>query len=210
MHGLRRPEPPECLAAYRHGRDNWETFHKNPAHVEQVRAALDGMQQGQCAYCEDRLADRWHVEHLWPKSRYPNRTFLWQNLFGSCNRKHSCGTHKDQGGRPYEPKDLIDPASDDPDQYLLFGVDGMVSPRDGLATADRRRAEETIRVFNLNAPDLCRERARVVKTLLQSDPDMVDVLADVPIDERHEWVADLLNDYCCGCFITPVRHLFLA
>jgi uncharacterized protein (TIGR02646 family) len=192
---------------YQHGRDNWATLHARIEDVEQVRQALQATHDRQCAYCEAALEDRWHIEHLWPKSHYPQRTFDWENLFASCMRKNTCGTHKDQGGRPYDPADLIDPGREDPDDYLFFAQDGTAQPRVGLTARRLRRAEETIRVFNLNAPALLYQRAQVIRTLLCSEPDVVEVLATFPPEDRWAWVRELIEDYCAGCFQTPVRHL---
>ena len=39
-----------------------------------------------CCYCEDSYADE--VEHVWPKSLYPERAFQWENYLyvcGACN-----------------------------------------------------------------------------------------------------------------------------
>jgi uncharacterized protein (TIGR02646 family) len=207
MHLLKRLACPDCLHRYQHGRDNWDTFKAQIEHVVQVRSALDGMQQGQCAYCEAPLNGGWHIEHLWPRSSFPTRTFDWANLFACCMRRDCCGTHKDQGGRPYDPADLIDPAHEDPDDFLFFAQDGTVQPRAGLAGRGLFRAKETIRVFNLNAPVLRQQRAQVVRTLLTSEPDVVEVLAQCVPDERWAWVQDLLGDYRSGGFMTPIRHL---
>lgn len=211
MHFIARAACPDCLNKYRHGRDNWETLRSNPEDVVQVRQVLDAMQEGMCAYCEAALGDAWHIEHFWPKEasggQHRRKTFDWHNLFGSCNRKHTCGTHKDEDGKPYNPVDVIDPCRENPDNFLFFAQDGTVQPIVGLANPALRRAQETIRVFNLNAPVLRQQRAQVVRTLLNSEPDVVEILAQCVPDERWAWVQDLLGDYCNGGFMTPIRHL---
>ena len=208
MHPIARVACPICLNRYQHGRDNWDTFHARPGDVQQVRQALETMQKGQCAYCEAALVDgRWHIEHLWPKSVHPQRTFEWDNLFASCMRRDSCGTHKDQGGRPYDPQDLVDPAQEDPDDFLFFAQDGTVQPRIGLNGRALRKADETIRVFNLNSPALRHQRAQVVKGLLAGEAGVVEMLADLGPEDRWAWIRDLIQDYCAGCFQAPVRHL---
>ena len=207
MHPLHRPPCPACLARYHHGLHNWSAFHAQPGDVQEVRAVLEAMQEGQCAYCEAPLNDKWHIEHFWPKGTYPPRTFDWDNLYGSCKGKDRCGTHKDQGGRPYNPADLIDPCRDDPDEFLFFAADGTVQAKAGLAGPALRRANETIRVFNLNAPVLRRQRKQTVNTLLSAEPGVFEVLAECSPEDRWSWVEDLINDYCAGCFPTPLRHL---
>lgn len=151
MHQLRRVAVPACLTRYRHGRDKWGPGLPTSAEKAAIWAALDEMQGGRCAYCEADISvtDR-HIEHFRQRSRHPKDTFAWDNLFGSCNREDSCGKHKDRCGA-YASEALIKPDVDDPERFLLFVSDGTVVPRRELNAAERFRAEETLRVFNLNA-----------------------------------------------------------
>ncbi len=57
---------------------------KDKTKFEEVRCALCGMSTvpRQCHYCEHSEADE--VEHIYPKSWYPERTFLWENYLLSC------------------------------------------------------------------------------------------------------------------------------
>lgn len=210
MRRLTRGPKPACLMAYRHGRDNWDTLHAAPADVDEVRAALTVMQGGLCAYCEVETRGDWHIEHLWSRADHPQRTFDWSNLFASCNRRVTCGTYKDHGGKPYNAADLIDPASEDPDRFLFFSADGLVQPRALLGQRDQRRAEETIRVFNLNAPVLVLRRQRLVSMLLESEPDILELMAGIPAEDRPAWIDGFVDDYCSDGFPTTVRHLLSA
>jgi hypothetical protein len=55
-----------------------------------------------CAYCEISLNELGkHIEHIKPKSRYPEETFNYQELVLSCiddkhlqRQEHSCGHYK--------------------------------------------------------------------------------------------------------------------
>lgn len=151
MHKLNRGVSPACLAAYHYGVDQW--CHTKPTYVERqdIWNCLDAMQAGRCAYCEVELeADDKHIEHFRQRSRHPAGTFDWTNLFGSCNRLESCGKHKDSCGL-YQHGDLIKPDVEDPDDFLVFVSDGTISIKAGLQAAARRRAEDTLRIFNLDA-----------------------------------------------------------
>lgn len=128
------------------------------ADKEQIRSALHAIQGARCAYCERRTgteAGDGHIEHFRCQSDHPNLDLDWNNLFWSCNDENSCGKFKDgcvrDGGlrARFNPTDLIDPSVDDPDAFLLFVTDGTVQTRAGLSAADARRAQETLRVFNL-------------------------------------------------------------
>jgi uncharacterized protein (TIGR02646 family) len=158
---------PRCLGRGARPAPNWGAL--DHAHKVEIRVSLHELQGRFCAYCDadldggreppapDDTHDRDHIEHLWPKGRFPGKEFDWSNLFLSCNAEDTCGTHKEREGLPYEPEDLVNPCLDDPDALLVFRRDGRVEPR-AREGRDRTRAEETIRVFNLNAPALRLQR----------------------------------------------------
>ena len=115
---------------------------------------LDKMQNGFCAYCERKLNKKKHIEHFRARRDAPKLEYEWDNLFGSCGDHsqpwNTCGIYKDTRGRPYDADSLIKPDQDDPSLYLRFSSTGNVSPKSTLTGRDRKKAEETIRVFNLN------------------------------------------------------------
>lgn len=154
----RDPTPPAGLNQYQHGRDQW----KKEVPSAQVRTAiwdkLNAMQYQRCAYCEGPIDEKnRHIEHFHQRSRYPQNTFDWHNLFGSCQRKGSCGNHKDQCDR-YDPDVLIKPDVEDPEQLLVFTRLGTILPRANLSDAEKNRAKETIRIMGLNGNGLNRAR----------------------------------------------------
>lgn len=115
MHKLQRRAAPTCLSRYQHGRDNWKTV--TVEDKQAIWEKLDEMQQHRCAYCEDTLRDnKKHIDHFRQKGRDPKVTFLWSNLFGSCNRVDNCGKFKDELPH-YDPADLIKPDEEDPEYF---------------------------------------------------------------------------------------------
>jgi len=159
MHKLERPEAPECLDAFRRGEPDWSRIQS--AEKEAIWQKLDAMQAGRCAYCEDLIQPgRRHIEHFWRRAHYPRSTFQWENLFGSCEKSGSCGKHKDRTA--HDPDDLIKPDVDEPDDYLRFLSDGRIVPRSDLTTEQLQRAEETLRVFNLDHEHGALRRMRYV------------------------------------------------
>ncbi|WP_224788154.1 retron Ec78 anti-phage system effector HNH endonuclease PtuB [Pseudomonas fluorescens] len=148
MRKLQRGSGPGCLSLYQHGRHNWGCV--TSEHRAEIWRDLNTMQGGRCAYCEAPIneSDR-HIEHFRQKGRDPRVTFEWENLFGSCNRHESCGKHKDRCA--YAPLVLIKPDCDDPDDYWVFVSDGTIRPRADLSTPQQSRAEESLRIFNLDA-----------------------------------------------------------
>ncbi len=168
MHELHRGEAPSCLNwHHRNSSNDWQKV--SPEDKTEIWEALQAMQLDHCAYCESKItAPKQHIEHFYPRSKFPPKTFDWSNLFGSCNNQDRCGNHKDnkQCIQSYEPADLIKPDEEDPEQMLLFVVDGTVAIRHDLAPVDRHRVAETIRVFNLNAASLKSQRKLAVQGYL--------------------------------------------
>lgn len=149
MQRLHRGDPPKCLANFQHGRDDWSVL--GFTEKEEIRNALKSMQGERCAYCECQLSSgNQHIEHFRQRSCYPQGTFAWDNLFWSCCQNDSCGKHKDSLPRTYDHRDLIKADVDNPERFFHFMSDGTISIRSGLSSADRRRAEETLRIFNLD------------------------------------------------------------
>lgn len=150
MHHLHRgSQAPACLQHYRYGRDNWGMQSPTPAERCDIWDKLNAMQGSRCAYCEAEISEgKRHIEHFRQRSRYPQGTFDWHNLFGSCDRDGVCGRHKDQCGQ-YHHADLIKPDVDDPDEFLVFDSQGGVHPKAGLVLDKHHRAHETIRILNL-------------------------------------------------------------
>lgn len=149
MHFLKRPAAPVCLLRFQHGRDNWNDIKQ--ADRREIWQQLNLMQGQLCAYCENDIngaSKTRHIEHFRQRGRYPQGTFDWSNLFGSCMRKESCGHHKDDC--KYHHADLIKPDHDDPEMFLQFLSDGRIVPRIGLSANDLHKAQETLRVFNLD------------------------------------------------------------
>jgi uncharacterized protein (TIGR02646 family) len=114
-----------------------------------------------CMYCEDSAAS--DGEHFWPKVRYPERTFCWENLLFICSK---CNRHKlaqfpiDEHGAPL----LIDPTAEDPGEHVIL------DPRLGrwVARNDSRKGTTTIQVLKLNRSELERGRQRAWVALQDS------------------------------------------
>lgn len=138
-----------------------------------VRATLAEMCCGaqRCAYCEDAPADE--VEHILPKSLYPEAVFAWSNYTyacGPCNgpKNNRFAVFRTTDGEfqevtrqraapvfPPEPGDpvLINPRQEDPLELMALDLRGtfffVEIPAPG--TPEYRRAEYTIDVLRLNA-----------------------------------------------------------
>jgi uncharacterized protein (TIGR02646 family) len=149
-------EEPRCLSRFDWRVDSWGPDCPSRAERQEILGQLGKMQNSHCAYCECDIENerRPHIEHFEQRSQARHRTFLWDNLFWSCTHENRCGKHKDKVVNTYRVGDLLKPDVDDPRRYLLFLSDGTVKPRRDDSSADRQRAEITIRVFGLDDPGL--------------------------------------------------------
>ena len=207
MHKLQRGMAPACLANYQHGRDNWGDV--TPGDKGIIWAELDAMQGQRCGYCEADISNgQKHIEHFRQKSRDATATFLWSNLFGSCNREDSCGRRKDRCGA-YNSADLIKPDVDDPDYFFVFVSDGTIAVRQDLNLQDQHRATETLRIFNLDAQHgpLRRMRQQAAAGYLQTGEVLSALAAEYP---QEEWQPLLDCDLAATAhlpFSTAIRHV---
>ncbi|MGK5077416.1 retron Ec78 anti-phage system effector HNH endonuclease PtuB [Janthinobacterium sp. HLX7-2] len=208
MHKLQRGAAPACLSAYRHGRNNWKAVTAENKH--EIWEKLNDMQHQRCAYCENTLnTDKRHIEHFRQKGRDPKVTFLWTNLFGSCNQPSNCGKHKDELP-PYNPADLIKPDEEDPEHFFLFINDGSVAVREGLNSVDKNRAQETIRIFNLNGA-LREIRRSAIAGYVDLGMEFMQIVESG--DLTREQCAELYKDELAATaylpFSTAIRHTLM-
>jgi len=209
MHKLERREAPKCLSRFRHGRDHWRRDVSSEDKKE-IWEKLEAMQGHRCAYCEDMLPEgRRHIEHFRQQSHYPQGTFQWSNLFGSCEKQDSCGRRKDR--TTYRDGDIIKPDVDDPDDYLQFLSDGRIVPRNDLREGQHHRAEETLRVFNLDHERgaLRQMRHSAVQGYLGTVEDLQEC---AELDEAlyFEYLHEELKAIAGQPFETAIRHLLTA
>lgn len=207
MKALIRPERPEILDQYTAGQNDW-------MEIEQaaVWPKLTEMQGDFCAYCECRL-NRQHIEHFKPRGKFPSLTFTWSNLFGSCGDSTKkggwlrCGIFKDNGAGPYNVNDLIKPDEDNPDEYLLFLTTGEVVPATGLEGLALRKAQETIRVFNLNGDTkLFGSRKTAVQAIMPNVEYLYSLHDEFDEDEWAEMLRDELEQIASDEFKTALKH----
>lgn len=108
--------------------DEWESF-RSIVMYRQLRAVLEealGWRR-RCAYCSD--SNGADVEHFWPKKKFPERAFRFDNMClicTPCNRKKSQRFPRDTAGAPL----MIDPFFDDPWDSVFFApATGWIAPR---------------------------------------------------------------------------------
>lgn len=138
-------------------------------HAE-IKAALVAETHGKCAYCESKLQHIHHgdVEHIFPKSISPEKTFDWDNLTFACEICNQKKSDKD----PFL-EHIIDPYVIDPGLHLVFLGALIFSLGTNLGVC-------TESILELNRGLLCEARKEqlervmlIFRTILQEDLPLV-------------------------------------
>jgi uncharacterized protein (TIGR02646 family) len=154
-----------------------------------------------CCYCEDSAADE--IEHVRPKSFFPDLCFVWENFLfacGPCNGPKNDSyaawdghavihAKRKRKGPVVEPPAgiscLIDPRSEDATQLIELDIGGVTPggrelnatfrfvERSGLAELERERAVYTIKTLRLNRDVLTRSRRNAFGGFLARISDFV-------------------------------------
>ena len=94
------------------------------------------------------------IEHYTAKSVDANLSFEWSNLLPACRKCNVAKAEHDHAGA------LLKPDEEDPEPFFWIHPDtGKLDPHPTLDAAGRIRAEETIRICDLQRPALCTQRA---------------------------------------------------
>jgi len=120
------------------------TDYRNKTNKEALRSSS----YGKCMYCESKVShiDYGDVEHIKPKSIFPEHKYDWENLGFACVK-----CNRENKKNRYDPK-FIDPYRSNPEDFILAAVGIMIS-KDG-----NERGQITIDIVGLNRPDLLEKR----------------------------------------------------
>jgi len=135
---LTRPECPYPEALTRKD-------YKHPLNKEALRKSTSG----KCMYCESKMEHNSFslVEHIKPKSKFPELEFVWDNLGFSCEW---CNTNKSD--KYDEAIPFINPYNENPEEHLVF-LEHIMYPKNGSA-----RGEYTKKELKLNRSGLIDDR----------------------------------------------------
>jgi len=105
-----------------------------------VRTELSKISYGvsRCAYCEDSGADE--IEHLFPKSLFPELAFKWSNYAFACG---PCNGPKGNRFAVIKPDGAID-------EFVRKRGDPVIAPRAGTSGLVNPRAEDPMTVLELD------------------------------------------------------------
>lgn len=163
----RRHNPPQDTST---AKKAWRRSNK-----QDIRKACFKQQRGLCAYTELSLDDNTlghHLEHIAPRSDYPERTFLPNNIILSVIDDVQSGNllpHQRFGGHHkseiYSDDWFISPFDENCEAYFSYNLSGLVEPSLILHKDDTIKAQKTISVLNLNADYLVKKRRASLKSL---------------------------------------------
>ncbi|SIR07146.1 retron Ec78 anti-phage system effector HNH endonuclease PtuB [Marinobacterium stanieri] len=205
MKFLNRGNKPKCLNGLSYKKKNWCDL--KPDEREEIWKSIYEMQGDFCAYCECKLDKARHIEHFEPRKNNRRLTFEWDNLFGSCGRTSRCGHYKDGSkAKAYEIENILKPDIDDPHNYFIFNSNGRISPRKDLSILNTKKAEETIRVFNLDHDaEIVGRRRNAIRLILEEVKVLYGLFDEVEkenisLDDWNSLRDDLINQIKGGEF----------
>ena len=151
----------------------WRRFNK-----KETRKACHKLQQGLCAYTELSLNSEIlgnHLEHIAPRSRFPERTFMPDNLVLSVLDDAYSGTlvEEERFAGHYKKSQYADdwfisPYQQNCEDYFLYCADtGKVFSSQQLDVIEQAKAERTIAALNLNCDYLVEQRKKQLAVLEQ-------------------------------------------
>lgn len=118
---------------------------------KQIKQVLLDETNSKCCYCESKILhiDYGDVEHLLPKSAFPEKFVEWENLSISCGK---CNTNKDD----YHSRSLAlsNPYIDNVEKEYVFAGPIVMSKSD--------KASKTIRKLELNRVSLIESRSSLI------------------------------------------------
>lgn len=117
-----------------------------------------------CNYCEQNEAS--DIEHIYPKSFFPEQTFVWDNYLLACKTCNSgykldkCFvldaqdnvTETVRGAEPiHKTVALINPRTENPNDFMLVNLETFrYMLRHNLSPKNRHKAEKTLEILKLN------------------------------------------------------------
>lgn len=164
-----RPEKPKSLVE---NADNWthelinelktlsyskvKDSIKNRYRQDDIKEALETMQDNLCCYCESEIEKATtfsHIEHRKPKSLFPEESFNWNNLFLICP---VCNTNK--SNQWDEENEILDCCIDLPKEHIDYN--------NSILDSKTKRGLTTINHCDLNRKSLIEARNKVLIKLL--------------------------------------------
>lgn len=138
-----------------------------------IQEALSKSSFCKCAFCESKVdvSGYMEVEHLAPKSIYPQLAFNWDNLLPACRK---CNASKSAYDTVTEP--IIDPSKLDPEMFLTYDC-LPICPKENPSGTEL--AQRTIEECDLNRTSLYEARASLLKALTEYMDELKDKMDEI-------------------------------
>lgn len=140
-----------------------------------VRAQALNDQQGECAYTGLWIGNGTkqiiHIDHFFKKSIYPERQFDWDNLFAAAKNLDYGSDYKDrhihgpQSNSDAQYRGFYSPLEANLEDMFWYQQDGRVDVHPYVSVEKIAIVENTIKMYNLNAPDLVHKRHGLIRQL---------------------------------------------
>lgn len=123
---------------------------------DNIREPLFNSSYRKCSFCECKPEESSYiqVEHFYPKSLYPEKTFEWNNFLPACGK---CNLVKSDHDTKNE--EIVNPYIDNPSEFFSFNSLRMI-PNQNCVEKDK--AEKTIEECGLNENRLFTPRAALL------------------------------------------------
>jgi uncharacterized protein (TIGR02646 family) len=158
--------------------DAEKSRYRHPA----IKEVLVQETHGKCAYCESKLQHIHHgdVEHIYPKSLNPTKSFEWTNLTLACEVCNQNKSNKDP-----LMSHIIDPYVVDPEDHLMF-LGGLIF------TKGTQEGTSTRILLELHRAELVEMRNRHVDNIMRIYAQIQDV--SLPMITRKALYEDLIKN----------------
>ncbi len=196
----------------------------------EIKSKLIGMSVGVelCNYCENNEAT--DIEHIFPKSKFPNKTFIWENYLLACrtcntdykSNKFAIFVPEDSNNRldvvaqpPTDDSAFINPQTENPLDFFLLNLQrGVFTIHPDLINNPQSRgylkAGYTLEVLALNTRDaLVNARKSAVKYYLDRLERYTKIKASTTV-ETLEIAIDPLEEIIDNALFDTEKARFLA
>lgn len=122
---------------------------KNKYNHPEIKKILKEDCYEKCMYCESKVThiDYGDIEHIKPKTKYPDLTFDWDNLGFACKK---CNNNKHDHYDEQNP--FVNPFQENPSEFF-YSIGAIIRSKEG-----NTRAEITENTIKLNRPELIERR----------------------------------------------------
>lgn len=188
--------------------------------IKEVRTKLQSASNSanRCHYCEDSEANQ--IEHFYPKSIYPEKTFVWENYFYACSLcngaksnqfahisnqntlEHIIKTEPPIHPNNINPTALINPRIENPFDFLALNIEFdfirnspptfTFFPTHTSSDFQRVKAKYTIKTLNLNRGALINSREKAYNNFRAKLKEYISETGNIEAQIR--LIADIKDD----------------